>query len=78
MKTLHVILGNNIDTEFWVKYLSRFGCNCIILIDYEHCGKPLFYEGYICMSPSDGFRYIKKSDNLLFYKSYYIYPGQAK
>lgn len=74
---LSIILGNNIDTIVWIKYLRNKKAENIIVIDYEYFGEPKKYNEAMYMSNSDALKYLSEYDKLSFYKSMYAYPGMV-
>lgn len=72
---LDVILGENVDTSFWIKKLRLNFSEHICVINYDYYGEPVFINGVMYLSVEEAKEYFKKFDSICFYKSIYIYPG---
>lgn len=70
-----VILGNNIDTLSWISELLRNHSYEIVVVDYDFYGEPFLHDGILYLSHLEAKEYLKKYQNLNFYKSLCAYPG---
>lgn len=73
-----VVLGNNIDTIYWVNDLKANGSENIILIDYDYIGELQMINGIVYISSREALAYIQKFDSVSYYKSIYILPRMSK
>ncbi|WP_416143616.1 hypothetical protein [Planococcus koreensis] len=69
-----VILGVNIDTEKWIYELRKKGAKNILVIDYDSENKWI-NEDVLYLSPNFAVEYIKKFNEINYYKSLCAYPG---
>lgn len=73
----NVILGNNIDTIYWITHLKLIENENIIVIDYEYFGEPKLIREALYISAIEAKNYIENFDSICFYKSMYGYPGMG-
>lgn len=75
--TAAVILGNNVDTNFWIKNLQPMLYNEIIILDYDYQSEPKQINGVLYMSANDTKIFIENCNHVKFYKSLYGLPGMS-
>lgn len=72
-----IILGNNIDIQYWIEDLIEKGAEHIIVLDYDYYGEQYEKEKITYISPLDIQKWIRQFDTVYFYKSLYAFPGMS-
>lgn len=74
MMILHLILGKNIDTFKWKRYIENKYTGDIVCVDYELTQKTVLRGHIVYVSVEEVKDLITKYEKVRFYSSFYKYP----
>lgn len=72
---INVVLGNVIDSAFFVKELKNEGEEFVVIIDYELRVDQVYKNEIQYISPEYASRLVKEFHSVKYFKSMYILPG---